>query len=62
MSKTIGEQVYLEFDIEAQLLETDDKTKEQLRKMSDIVFKHSNGSRTDQNIYELKWDTNRIGK
>ncbi|VDI64990.1 Hypothetical predicted protein [Mytilus galloprovincialis] len=48
--KTIGEQVYLEFDIEAQLLETDEKMVEQLTKISDAFLKHSNGSGTNQNI------------
>ncbi|CAC5413888.1 unnamed protein product [Mytilus coruscus] len=48
--KPMGEQVYLEFDIEAQLLENDDIMVEQLRKISDAIFKHSNGSGTNQNI------------
>ncbi|VDH97489.1 Hypothetical predicted protein [Mytilus galloprovincialis] len=48
--KSMGEQVYLEFDIEAQLLETDEKMVEQLTKLSDAILKHSNGSGTNQNI------------
>ncbi|XP_052082921.1 uncharacterized protein LOC127720379 isoform X3 [Mytilus californianus] len=48
--KTIGEQVYLEFDIEAHLLENDDIMVEQLRKISDAIFKYSNGGGTIQNI------------
>ncbi|XP_071146854.1 uncharacterized protein [Mytilus edulis] len=47
--KNIGETVYLEFDIEAELLESDDKMEEQLRKISDI-FKNSNGSGTNNDI------------
>lgn len=43
----MGEPVYLDFDIEAQILETDDKMEEQLRKISDTFFKHSNGSGTN---------------
>ncbi|CAG2223693.1 unnamed protein product [Mytilus edulis] len=48
--KSIGGQVCIEFDIEAQLLETDDKMKAQLIKISDAILKHSNGSGTNQNI------------
>ena len=47
---SIGGQVCIEFDIEAQLLETDDKMKAQLIKLSDAILKHSNGSGTNQNI------------
>lgn len=46
----MGEQVYFEFDIEAKLLENDDIMVEQLRKISDAILKHSNGSGTNQNI------------
>ncbi|XP_071144934.1 uncharacterized protein [Mytilus edulis] len=48
--KSIGGQVCLKFDIEAQLLETDDKMEEQLIKIADAILKHSNGSGTNQNI------------
>ncbi|VDI56527.1 Hypothetical predicted protein [Mytilus galloprovincialis] len=48
--KSIGGQICIEFDIEAQLLETDDKMKAQLIKISDAILKHSNGSGTNQNI------------
>ncbi|CAG2216033.1 unnamed protein product [Mytilus edulis] len=48
--KSIGGQVCLEFDIEAQLLETDDKMEAQLIKISDAILKHSNGSGTNQDI------------
>ncbi|XP_052081918.1 uncharacterized protein LOC127719719 [Mytilus californianus] len=49
-SKNIGEPVYLDFDIEAQLFETDDKIEEQLGQISDAVIKHSSGSGTNRNI------------
>ncbi|XP_052079013.1 uncharacterized protein LOC127717274 [Mytilus californianus] len=48
--KAMGEQVYLKFDIEAQLLETDEQMVEQLRKISDAILKHSNGSGANHNI------------
>ncbi|VDI54895.1 Hypothetical predicted protein [Mytilus galloprovincialis] len=48
--KSIVGQVCLEFDIEAQLLETDDKMEAQLIKITDAILKHSNGSGTNQNI------------
>ncbi|XP_076086391.1 uncharacterized protein LOC143057050 isoform X2 [Mytilus galloprovincialis] len=48
--KSIGGQVCLEFDIESQLLETDDKMEAQLIKIGDAILKHSNGSGTNQNI------------
>ncbi|CAG2209328.1 unnamed protein product [Mytilus edulis] len=48
--RIIGESVYLEFDIEANLLETDDKMVEQLGKISDVILKHSNKSGTNKNI------------
>ncbi|CAC5423738.1 unnamed protein product [Mytilus coruscus] len=44
VSKTIGEPVYLDFDIEAELFETDNKLEQQLGKISDVITKHSNGS------------------
>ncbi|XP_071144932.1 uncharacterized protein [Mytilus edulis] len=48
--KSIGGQVCLEFDIEAKLLETDDKMEAQLIKIGDAILRHSNGSGTNQNI------------
>ncbi|XP_076086394.1 uncharacterized protein LOC143057051 isoform X2 [Mytilus galloprovincialis] len=48
--KSIGGQVCLEFDIEVQLLETDDKMEAQLIKIGDAILRHSNGSGTNQNI------------
>ncbi|CAC5383517.1 unnamed protein product [Mytilus coruscus] len=48
-SKPMGEQVYLEFDMMAQLLETDDKMVKQLKIISDAIFKHSNRIGTNQN-------------
>ncbi|XP_052067787.1 uncharacterized protein LOC127707295 [Mytilus californianus] len=49
-AKTIREPVYLEFDIEAQLFETDDIMEEQLGKITDVIFKRSNGSGTNNSI------------
>ncbi|XP_052067786.1 uncharacterized protein LOC127707294 [Mytilus californianus] len=49
-SKTIGQPVYLEFDIEAELFETDHKMVDQLGQMSDAILKLSNGSGTNNDI------------
>lgn len=46
----MGEPVFLEFDIEAELFKTNDKMEEQLKKISDAIIKHSNGSGTNNNI------------
>ncbi|XP_063409617.1 uncharacterized protein LOC134692913 [Mytilus trossulus] len=48
--KSIEGQVCLECDIEAQLLETDDKMEAQSIKISDAIPQHSNGSGTNQEI------------
>lgn len=48
-AKIIREPVYLEFDIEAQLFETDDIMEEQLGKIIDVI-KRSNGSGTNKSI------------
>ncbi|CAG2214772.1 unnamed protein product [Mytilus edulis] len=48
--KTIGKPVYLELDIEAELFESNYKMGEQLRKISDTIFKHSSGSGTNNDI------------
>ncbi|VDI59551.1 Hypothetical predicted protein, partial [Mytilus galloprovincialis] len=48
--KSIEGQVCLECDIEAQLLETDDKMEAQSIKISDAIPQHSNGSGTHQEI------------
>lgn len=48
--KQIEEPAYLVFDIEAGLLETDDKIKEQLRQISDTILKHSIGSGTNNTV------------
>ncbi|VDI64988.1 Hypothetical predicted protein [Mytilus galloprovincialis] len=48
--KQIEEPVYPDFDIEAGLLETDVKIKEQFRKISDTISKQSIGSGTNNNI------------
>lgn len=49
-SQPVGEQVYLELDIESRLLETDDKVVEQLQNISDTIFKQSNRGGTNHNI------------
>lgn len=49
-AKTIREQVYLDFNIEAQLFETDDTIEEQLGKITDVTFKRSSGSGTNKSI------------
>lgn len=49
-AKTIREPVYLDFDIEDQLFETDEKMEEHLRKIADVIYKHSNGSGTNNII------------
>ncbi|CAC5399559.1 unnamed protein product [Mytilus coruscus] len=48
-SKPIEHSVYLNFEIEAELLETDDMIEEQLRKLSYAIFKNPNGSGTNTN-------------
>ncbi|CAG2204554.1 unnamed protein product [Mytilus edulis] len=50
VSNTIGEPVYLNFDIEAGFFETDDQIEEQLRQISDGISKHSNGCGTNNDI------------
>lgn len=44
------EKVCLDFNIEAQLLETDHQMEEQLGKISEAVIKHSSGSGPNPNI------------
>ncbi|XP_052083363.1 uncharacterized protein LOC127720682 [Mytilus californianus] len=48
--KPIGQPVYLEFDFEAELFETNYNIKEQLRNFSHAIFKHSNGSVTNNDV------------
>ncbi|XP_052102905.1 uncharacterized protein LOC127736408 [Mytilus californianus] len=48
--KPSSEPLYLHFDFDADLLETDDKIEEQLRQISEVIIKHSNGSGTNSNI------------
>ncbi|CAC5383542.1 unnamed protein product [Mytilus coruscus] len=48
--KASTEPVYLHFDFEADVFETDDKIEEQLRQICDAISKHSNGSATKSNI------------
>ncbi|XP_052083005.1 uncharacterized protein LOC127720461 isoform X1 [Mytilus californianus] len=42
--------IYLDFDIEANLLKTDDQLKEQLSKISENISKHGNGRTTHSDI------------
>ncbi|CAC5385049.1 unnamed protein product [Mytilus coruscus] len=49
-AKPFEKPVYLDFDIEADLFGTDDRIKEQLRQISDVIFKHSNRRGTNNNI------------
>lgn len=50
VTTTTAEPVRLDFDIEADLFETDDQMEEQLRKISKAFSKPSNGSGTSSNI------------
>ncbi|XP_052083052.1 uncharacterized protein LOC127720501 isoform X2 [Mytilus californianus] len=49
-SKPSAKACHLNFDIEAELFETDNKMEEQLSKISEAISKHSNGRGTNNNM------------